>query len=286
MQRNNRLSAKEKAEAVFFRWYIRRWLRNADGITAVSEPVLKTIQSSFRQPTAIIMNGFERDLFSNLPSVTDNKIFRISLVGNIYPQQDIPFMARSIQAFLEKIKPGDCIVQFIGIKWKTAIVNNIRRYIDDRYLYFSDRVTRPEAIAIMRESQVLLQVGWKGYMGFCPGKVFEYLAAGRNILVAPADGDLTDEVIRETNAGFSANSIEDAANWLASKYREWKTTGHVNYEGRSSVINKYTREKQNEILGSFLRKLDSLPAGSFSPAKKTSLEKSGHDLLRSPNGSH
>lgn len=263
MQMEHKLSLKEKAEVIFFRSHIRRWLRNADGITAVSRPVLNTIQPSFRQPTEFVMNGFEKDLFSNLPAVNDNKTFRISLVGNIYPQQDIPFMARSIRLFLDRVKPNDCMIQFIGIKWKTQVVKEIRKYIDDEYLYFSDRVDRSKAIAIMRESQVLLQVGWKGYLGFCPGKVFEYLAAGRNILVLPADGDLTDAVINETKAGYSAHTIEEGANWLANKYREWKATGHISYEGNSTAINNYTREKQNEILGRFLRKFDK-PGTEFS----------------------
>ena len=252
MQKGHSLSLKERAEAMFFRWHIRRWLKNADGITSVSQAVLDTIQKKFQQPTALVMNGFEKDLFNNIQESSRQEKFVISLVGNLYPQQEISFMAKGIRLFIDKIKPADLVIKFIGIKWKTQVVKEIRKYIPEEYLYFSDRVARTEAVSIMRNSQVLLQVGWKDYLGFCPGKVFEYMAAERNILIAPADGDLTDKIIKETSTGYSAATIEDVAHYLEEKYNEWKTSGSIRYHGDREKIDRYTRENQNKILSRFL----------------------------------
>jgi glycosyltransferase involved in cell wall biosynthesis len=275
MQQGHKLSLKERAEAIFFRWHIRRWLRNADGVTSVSKAVLDTINKKFTQPTALVMNGFEKDLFNDINVADDSEKFRISMVGNLYPQQDIAFMARGIKAFLDKVRPTNLVVQFIGIKWKSNVVKEIRKYIPDEYLYFSDRVARTEAVSIMRNSQVLLQVGWKGYLGFCPGKVFEYMAAKKNILIAPADGDLTDRIIKETGTGYSAKSLEEVSAYLEKLYSEWKQTGEISYNGNPSLIHQYTRENQNLILSGFLLGFNQ------SDHKKT-----GHALLRASDCSN
>ena len=247
------LNSKEKVESVFFRKHIRKWLSNADGIVSVAEPVLKTISENFSFPSLIVSNGFEQDLFTNIPLYSNGTQFTLSMVGSLYPHQEISFLCKGLSLFLQKIKPADVRIQFIGIKGRHNIVDEIKKYIDDKYLFFTDRIERQQALEIMRNSHILLQVGWKGYKGFCPGKVFEYLAAGRNILVAPADGDLTDKVIRETRSGFSASSIREVADYVESKYNEWKNTGSLTYSGDPNNIAVYSRENQNERLNSFLK---------------------------------
>src|SRR5687767_7935691 len=230
MQTDSALSAKDKAEVYFFRRYIRKWLQNADGIVGVSQSVLDTICEQFKQPIAIVRNGFEKDLFENVPENGGDEKVTVSLVGNIYPHEEVALMAKGISLFTSRVKPTDFTIQFIGIKGKTGIVKEISQYIEAKYLHFSDRIDRNEALKIMRNSQVLLQIGWKGYKGFCPGKVYEYMAAGRNILIAPADGDLTDAVIKETKTGFSASTIEEVSDYLEEKYNEWKRTGAIAYK--------------------------------------------------------
>jgi hypothetical protein len=252
MQVPPKLSIKEKAEVVFFRKYIRKWLGNADGIVSVSQPVLDTIRRHFSYPSLIVSNGFEKDLFREIPFRPNGQEFIMSMVGSLYPHQEISFMCRGINLFLEKVKPADVKIRFVGIKGRTEVVNEIKKYIDRRHLFFTERIDRMKALEIMRNSHILLQVGWKGYKGFCPGKVFEYLAAGRNILVAPSDGDMTDRVINETRAGISASSVEEVAEYLESKYNEWKKTGSLQYDGDPNAIAVYTREKQNAILTAFL----------------------------------
>jgi len=253
IQERPRLRLKEKVEAFLFRTHLRRWLRNADCVVSVSTPILETIRKRFHCPTIIVTNGFEEDLFRDVPLHPNGNQFTLSMVGSLYPRQDIGFMCRAIDLFIRQAGDPNIKVQFIGIRGRKNIVNEIRKHIDDRFLHFTDRIERQKALEIMKNSHILLQVGWRGYRGLCPGKVFEYLGAGRNILVAPADGDLTDRVIGETGAGFSAPTIENAAGFLLSKYREWKEHGVLSYSGNPSAISRYTRESQNRKLEEFLR---------------------------------
>ena len=96
------------------------------------------------------------------------------------------------------------------------------------------------------------------YKGFCPGKVFEYLAAKKNILIAPADGDLTDSIIAETKAGRSVQTVEEMEEYLCQKYQEWLQHGTLSYGGIPEKLNKYSRKNQNMILVDRLKNFEVL----------------------------
>ena len=193
------------------------------------------------------MNGFEKD--ANNESVeTNSSSFMISLVGSLYPAQDTEFMSRGLSDFIKKSQPRDIVIRFVGIKSRTAVKIRIENYIDTKFLFFTNRVSKEQALEYMHTSNILLQVGSKRYKGYCPGKVLEYLAAKRNILIAPGDGDLTDRVIKETNSGVSVNTVEEMVEYLVSKYNEWKTNGCNIYGGNINEIEKYSRERQNQKL--------------------------------------
>ena len=83
--------------------------------------------------------------------------------------------------------------------------------------------------------------------GIIPGKIFEYLAAKRFILViGPSDGD-TAQIINETNAG-KVSGFEDY-NGLESKilalYHDYKNGELQTSKGN---ISKYSRKNLTEEL--------------------------------------
>ncbi len=246
---------KDQLEIFLFKAKLKHWLRQADIVSSVSDAVLNTLPLRSAQPTVVVMNGYENNTF-NRETTEPSSRFTIASVGSLYETMDLDFMARGIALFLNKVQPDDMEVVFVGLRSRMEVRKTIEKHIDPAYLNFTNRVSRQEALNYMHQAAVLLQVGWRGYKGFCPGKVFEYLAAQRNILIAPGDGDLTDKVVAETGAGFSANTIEEMAAYLEEKYREWKTTGHIDYKGKSEVIEKYSRDRQNEKL---VQALNDLP---------------------------
>ena len=242
---------KSRFENQLFRRKLRKWLAATDIVTSVSDSVLDTLPLPSSRQTVIVRNGYEED---TLQAQVENKndCFIISSVGSIYERQDIEFMAKGLALFLEKIKAGDVLIKFIGVKSKAEVCERIARHIEARFLEFTPRISRQEAIREMHNSSILLQLGWRGYRGVIPGKVFEYLAAKKNILNAPADGDLTDRLLMETAAGKSVETIEEMADYLVGKYQEWKSNGSLVYEGRQDVIEKYSRKSQNRRLAEAL----------------------------------
>jgi len=241
---------KKRIENLLFWRSLSKWLHDADIVSSVSEAVLQTLPVQPSVEKLIVMNGYEEDnkqLKGQFQTKAEN-VFVVSVVGNLYPEQDIDFMVRGLNKFITKMKPDKLLIRFVGLKSQESVRAKIEEVIAERYLDFTDRVPRRIALEYMHESSILLQVGWRGYKGFCPGKVFEYLAAEKNILVAPADGDLTDRVIAETRAGRSVNTVEEMGEYLCEKYCEWLQFKNLSYHGIPEKLDKYSRKNQNMIL--------------------------------------
>ena len=253
---------KRRIEFFLFRRSLRSWLAYADVISSVSEEVLQTlpIQSPFKK--LVVMNGYEEDN-KELKNQVQNKhedLFIISVVGNLYAHQDIKFMVGGLDKFIRRINPEKLLIRFVGLKSKESVRSTIEKLIDKKYLQFTERVPRHMALEFMHSSSILLDVGWKGYKGVCAGKVLEYLAVGKNILLAPADGDLTDRIIAETNAGRSVHSIEEMEEYLCQKYQEWLQYGILSYHGIPEKLDKYSRKNQNMILVNKLKDFRLFPS--------------------------
>lgn len=250
-----RPTAKQRAESYLFKSYLNRWLSNADAIISVDKAVADTINPHFSQPVVVIRNGFELDLFRDIDVAADSATFRLTVTGNMYPEQDIAFLAKGIGKFIADAQPEAFMAQFIGLRDRQDVADVLRQYIPEAHLLLLPRLPRTEALKAMRQSQILLQAGWRGYKGWLPGKVFEYMAAGRNILIAPSDRDIIDRVIKETGTGFSADTIEDMARYLTIQYRCWQRLGTISYNGNKEAIAVYSREVQNAKLIEFINEI-------------------------------
>lgn len=84
-----------------------------------------------------------------------------------------------------------------------------------------DQVSKPEAIEIMRESSALIALNPTALNRYIPGKLFDYIASGRPILVYGEGGEVAS-VVSELNAGAvvpedDINCLHDALEDLSSR---------------------------------------------------------------------
>ncbi len=235
--------------------WITHYAGNIDLITTASESISeKFVQVHKCRRVITICNGFEKDLFKDVQVTDTGKVFSISLVGTLYSYQDIDFMLTGITGFLnEQAGASDIMFNFIGVDYYPLVAKQIRDTLEPYKGRFTitERIQRDEAITVMKNSSILFYVGWKGWKGIYSGKIFEYLGAGKNILIAPNDGDVLEKLINYTRTGKLANTPGEMVSILNDWYEQWKIN-ELAYFGIGERINEYTREAQAEKLIQFI----------------------------------
>ena len=239
----------ERLQNAFYEFYLRRWLAPAKLITAVSEPLFGEIDRIAPQAKKLLVtNGFEASVFAEARDrfAPSSDAFAFSVVGTLEPKLDLSVMIDGLKRFLTDKAPSDIRMNFIGADAFPEVAARLKNELPSAIV--TGRIPRDEAIRITAESHVLFHAGWRGYRGMASGKIYEYLGAGRNILIAPDDHDVMHTIVTETRTGRLVDTPDEFADVMNGWFDEWKATGSVAYNGIDSQIEYYTREKQAEKL--------------------------------------
>jgi hypothetical protein len=236
--------------------WITHYAKTIDLITTASESISeKFVQVHGCKNVTTIYNGFEENLFNNIEETAQNNLFNVSLIGTLYSYQDINFMLEGLLGFFKQnTGSNDIMINFIGVDYHPQVSKQISDGLAEYKDKFkiTSRIQRNKAIAIMKNSTILFYVGWKGWKGIYSGKIFEYLGAKKNILIAPNDGDVLEKLVNYTNSGKLANTPEEMASILTGWYGQWRKN-EIEYHGIDQRINEYTREAQAKKLVDLIR---------------------------------
>lgn len=155
-----------------------------------------------------IMNGYDREDFSGLKNLPLNSRFTITHCGSISRVSDPEPFLKAIQILFQQ-RPylkNQILIQFFGtdlysrleyLLQKLELVQKI-----DRIQYLPHR----EALAeIMRSHLLLLTIFKRTNEEIITGKVFEYLASGKPILMISSDGEVA-QIIRSLDRGIVVNN--------------------------------------------------------------------------------
>ncbi|MBL7701543.1 MAG: hypothetical protein JNM14_04800 [Ferruginibacter sp.] len=226
--------------------WITRYANKIDLVTTASESISEKFEQVHQcKNVTTIYNGFEANLFDHVEEKT-SKLFNVSLIGTLYTNQDIDFMLEGLLDFFKKnSSTDDIMVNFIGVDYYPVVAKQIREKLAaySNCINITSRIQRGKAIDVMKNSNILFYVGWKGWKGIYSGKIFEYLGAKKNILIAPNDGDVLERLVHYTNSGKLAGTTEEMALILDNWYRLWKKN-ELGYSGIDERINEFTRESQ------------------------------------------
>ena len=236
-------SFSRKLEFYLNRLHILKWISKSKLIVSASKPIGDYLSKRTRIPNVEILNGYEKDLIENVAPKETNK-FTVSVLGFLFAWQDISIIIKGLQKFLKNKKSNNIELNFVGQKGIPTVANTIRESIDNNFINLTDRVSPEEAISIGKSSDVLLYAGWKNWSGVYSAKIFTYLGLGKNILIAPGDEDVIDDLITETKSGKIVNSVDAFAKQMEHWYNEWETTGSLEYSADKNSILQYDRNNQ------------------------------------------
>ncbi len=160
-------------------------------------------------------NGYDENDFKDEKPVNPSS-FTIRYIGTMAASYPIGGWIKAMAGL-----PGDFLVQFIG-KTDTNIQTTCKQELGDK-IAFIDFVPHKQSIQYMLSSSVLLlvipQTADNKYI--LPGKLFEYLATGKQILVlGPTDGTAA-QIVRNAKAGdaFDFNDTEGIKNFMLQQYQ-------------------------------------------------------------------
>ena len=238
-------------------------LIDVDALVTVSQPWAdKLSRLHGGKATYTITNGFDPAETGSSTEELATK-FTITYTGMVYPDRQHPgklFAALKALVSQGKLSPEDVEVSFHGPpeRW---LEEAILKYGLSGIVKQCGLLPHKETLARQRQSQLLLLFDWDDPQekGVYPGKVFEYLAAGRPIL---AIGGVADNVIARlldsTRTGEQAPTVADIEKAVEQFYQEYKLQGKVSYQGEESEIGQYT---YREMARKFAEILDGLASG-------------------------
>ena len=232
----------------------------ADALVTVSQPWAEKLGILHKgKNITAITNGFDPETV-NIPPVPLTKMFTITYTGLIYPgNQDPVLLLAALQILITEgtIDPGDVEIRFYGSR-EDWLEKEAERYGLSGITRQYGEVPREVAIQKQRESQILLLLDWDDQQenGTIPGKIFEYMAAGRPIIATGGSADsVVTNLLNDTGTGIHASNIEAAAVALRQMYSEFKTHGKVLNHGNTTKIMKYS---QREMANKFSNILENL----------------------------
>lgn len=182
------------------RGWERRCLRKADAVLFTTEShqrhQLATFPELASSKAHIVPNGWEPDYFVSrqrdiaMVRPRDATPLRIAHVGNLAGHTPPRDFLNSLQQFLtdEPEWLSRIRVQFIGRRSPTAD-NALRTFKFPEVIEVVDHVGKRDANRLMQDSDILLLIAIPDLERYLPGKLFDYLAARRPILVFGSRGE-------------------------------------------------------------------------------------------------
>ncbi len=220
-----------------------RTLRTATALVTVSEPLARTLAR--RHPgarVATITNGFDPDEVN--PGVPLTREFTLTHTGTFYQGRRDPTLLFETLAAL--FADGRLARERVRLRFFSRhedwIAGLVRAHRLEDVVEVRPWAPRAEALAAQRESQLLLLLHWGGAAeeGVYTGKVFEYLAARRPILVCGGGPGVLDGLLAETGAGRHVADGAALRATLIETWDEYVRTGRVTFAGHPDAIARYS----------------------------------------------
>jgi glycosyltransferase involved in cell wall biosynthesis len=236
------------------RWIERCVLDTAAGLVTVTEPAAELYRARYSKPVVTIYNGYDPTDFERPESdeaFAPFENFVIGYAGAIYPGRRDPTPLFQALRMLGDEAAGIRVI-FCGTN-PAHVVPLARKEGVEQLVEVRPAVPHKESIAFQRKSDVLLLLLWNDPReeGIVPGKVFEYIASLRPILMLGYENGVTAGIIRRQEAGVCLNDPRQIADRLLAWLQDKREHGRVR-PLPASARDGLSRTIQYERLQSFL----------------------------------
>lgn len=228
-------------------------LSQAKGLITVSEPLADVLRNKYNKPVLSLPNGYDPADFDFKVSAEPRKGTDILLAytGMIYEGKRDPSVL--FCAAGKVCKFSQCRIKFAFYGRYLEVVKELaRKYRIEQLVEVHPAVPYRESLRIQKSADVLLLLLWDdpAEKGVYTGKLFEYIGAGKPILVVGSKDSVAAQLVAGHNFGRVVNTCDEAERAI-----EDILSGKYIYAGDPEVRSKYTRERLAAELDRFLREL-------------------------------
>lgn len=221
-------------------WLERLVVEHADTVVSVTERMRQAFRIGYPHVEAekfvTIPNGYDPADFQGLSRSRRNGTFRISYLGTFYMRRTPEHFLRAVKELIDEgvLCPGSLEIKFIGT-CRFVDGQPVDTMVEQMNLSSITEIRDPlpyrKALQVMMDSQVLLLLA-PSQDDQVPGKTFEYLASGADVIAVTSRNGATANVLRTTARGFvvEPGSVTQMKEALTASYRRVSNGG---LEGRS-----------------------------------------------------
>ena len=229
-------------------------LRDADEITVTAPGTARYFSQKVDRTYHTIPNGFDPDDFSKSDPSPENNLFVIRHVGSI-TETCVP---ENLLRALKQLSNPRIVMEFIGVVHHD-VGKLVRKLGLDDNVSIHPYLPHKEAIRLMQHADINVVVVHRSDDSriLIPGKLYDYLKAGRPVMViGPPDGDAA-AIVRRCRIGesFDYEDVRGPAAWIA-KLASQKTGGGTstgkNHSPDQKEIQNYSRPELTRRLAVLL----------------------------------
>lgn len=218
-------------------------LTTADHVVTVTPTWVRQFEKLSDRSVTLLTNGFDEDDFASFKPERQPK-FTVRHIGIVNERcNPRPFMevVETLCGHNHTLR-NDLRIEFVG-----SVESSFIQYVSVNPLMnevtrFVPPVWHTEIIKVYETSSALLLIltGYKNPEAYLPGKLFEYLATGLEVIgVGPVQGDAAT-LLRDSGAGEMTEAKDEIERMILTAYTRWQ-------DGNNSIVNKsnsdqYTRK--------------------------------------------
>lgn len=222
--------------------------KNADITLATSY----TDAENFRKAGAhavCITNGFDESGQST--QIHQNEAFTLSYIGVLEQLRNPEILWKVLDGLVKENLEfaKNFSLKFVG-RIDDKILHSIENLSLKNHITNLGYLSHGKAVEEMQHSDMLLITNFpnESSKGIIPGKIFEYLASGKQILSFGPDKADVARILKETNAGkhFGYNDSEAVRRFILEQFEHWKTgkllsnTQHIEQFSRRNLTQQLT----------------------------------------------
>lgn len=220
-------------------------LRTADSILTVSQNWASSLKKQYGDRVVFMSNGYDEEYFDHIERQEPLK-FTVSYLGKLNAShQDVSGFLAAVGNIVKdgRIPKEKIAIDFYVSGYGRPDITGLaaERGLSDVVREFGP-VSLNTAYRIMKNSSLLLLVGWKGLSagGWRPQKLYEYMGSGTPaLLVNGESNEELAEVVASTGSGSVANDETGIEERMLGYYKDF-TAGKRDISKDKSRLSEYS----------------------------------------------